>query len=81
MTATKQKMLDKIQKFNKRYKIGDVVQVKKDLIKGSDCFIDIITHEAVAMHTPILAVTWLKDKGMYDIDCVVTKLDNNNRII
>ena len=71
--AEKQKLLDKVKQFNKKYKVGDIVQVKKDLTKGADCFISQITYKSYVLgrHT---AVVYLKDKGVYDIDCIVKKL-------
>lgn len=62
-----------IQNFNNTYKVGDKVEVAK--IKGTNMtFIDEIKHEATIMggHT---AVTWLKEKGSYDLSHVVKKVD------
>lgn len=60
---------NQVTQFNLAFKVGDQVEVLK-LANGDETFIDEIKHTATIMggHT---AMTWLKEKGSYDLTFVV----------
>lgn len=62
---------DKVELFNLKYKIGDLVQVKGD---NGEIFIDKVRFPASVMggHT---AMAWLEGKGSYLIDRVIGKAE------
>jgi len=75
MNKISQKKLQQIiDNFNNKYKVGDKVEVWQ--IKGVRSFEDEIKHEATIMggHTP---VTWLKEKGSYDLTFVKGMIKDN----
>lgn len=75
MKNNSQKLQNQIDNFNSKYKVGDKVEVEK--YKGSkDVFVDVIKHEATIMggHT---AMTWLENKGCYDLTFVKGKQINS----
>ena len=65
---TQQQLENQVNQFNETYKVGDTIEILKRS-NGMETFIDIIKHEATIMggHT---AMTWLKDKGSYDLTFV-----------
>ena len=70
---SKEQLENQITTFNKAYKVGDKIEVY--LILGVKTFIDEIKHEATIMggHT---AMTWLKNKGSYDLTFVKGLIKN-----
>lgn len=67
MQLTQEQLQSQVETFNKAYNVGDKVEVYKVL--GGETFVDEIKHQATIMggHT---AMTWLKDKGSYDLTFV-----------
>jgi len=65
---TQQQLENQVNQFNEAYKVGDTVEVLK-WSDENETFIDVIKHEATIMggHT---AMTWLKDKGSFDLTFV-----------
>jgi len=65
---TQQQLENQVTQFNDAYKVGDKVEVLK-YIDEDAIFIDEVAHKATIMggHT---AMTWLKDKGSYDLTFV-----------
>ena len=65
---TQQQLENQVTQFNATYKVGDEVEILKRA-NETETFVDTIKHEATIMggHT---AVTWLKDKGSYDLTFV-----------
>lgn len=71
--TTEQELQKQCDQFNQSYKIGDRVEVFK--IKGRpETFEDEIKNEATILggHT---AMTWLKEKGCYDLTFVKGKIN------
>ena len=73
--VSQQELEKRVHKFNATYKVGEEVEVLKTL-DGKETFIDTIKHEATILggHT---AITWLKEKGCYDLTFVRGKECNN----
>jgi len=65
---SKEQLESQIETFNRAYKVGDKVEVYR-ILGEKETFVDEIKHEATIMggHT---AMTWLKDKGSYDLSFV-----------
>lgn len=61
-----------VDTFNQAYEVGDKIEVFRT--PGGETFVDEIKHEATIMggHT---AMTWLKQKGSYDLTFVKGKLN------
>jgi hypothetical protein len=71
MKVNQKKLVKAVEDFNATYKVGDSVLVER--IKGrGNTFTDTIKHKAAIMgrHTP---VTWLRDKGSYNLTHVLGK--------
>lgn len=60
-----------IEEFNRKYSVGDTVNVKGD---DGSIFQDVIKHPATILggHT---AMAWLKGKGCYKLDRVLSKVE------
>lgn len=66
-----------VKQFNQNYKVGDQVEVFK-IKNHPETFIDVISNEAsiIGNHTP---VTWLKNKGCYDLTFVKGIVENKKK--
>lgn len=67
---SKEQLESQVNTFNSAFKVGDKIEVYKT--PGGETFVDEIKHEATIMggHT---AMTWLKNKGSYDLTFVKGK--------
>ncbi|MEQ3501108.1 hypothetical protein ABMY20_15240 [Tenacibaculum sp. SSH1-16] len=67
---SKEQLENQVNTFNSAFKVGDKVEVYRT--PGGETFVDEIKHEATIMggHT---AMTWLKEKGSYDLTFVKGK--------